>query len=404
MVRTLGSIWVLFAGLVLGLIAGVSTAHADLERNFAGSVQLDYLAVVTETEARDRGYDASTVELSLKLAIDHGSGISSQIKLCYACHGLEFGMAFFDMRFADELNIRVGRFTPAFGEFPLRHDPANHRTSDKPLAYDMGRMLRIDEWNLGVLPAPWVDNGIEINGSRFFGDSQIDYAVYAIGGPRQGGDPRQSRSSDGVSDFSFFSSATPFYVDNNSRPSLGGRLGATLAFGDISSVSLGISGMGGHYDHRNELAFAVVGADLVLRLSRILIRAEYLVRRTEIGLGDNPAATFAPDVNGDFNEYFDKHGFDFEIEQPIGKLDLIARFDGLRRAGPVPLSSRLAPDSSINRYTFAASYRLRAGLRLKTSVEYYDFNNVRNNNYPAGGGLIDFKDEIALHFGVAGPF
>lgn len=55
---------------------------------------------------------------------------------------------------ADELNFRVGRLTPAFGSFPLRHDPANHRTSDKPLPYDMGRMLRFREWNEGVLPAP----------------------------------------------------------------------------------------------------------------------------------------------------------------------------------------------------------------------------------------------------------
>ena len=66
-------------------------------------------------------------------------------------------MAFFDLRVNDELNFRVGRFTPAFGEFPLRHDPANHRTSDKPLPYDMGRMLHLQEFNLGVLPAPWGD-------------------------------------------------------------------------------------------------------------------------------------------------------------------------------------------------------------------------------------------------------
>src|SRR5688572_27408069 len=92
-------------------------------------------------------------------------------------------MAFFDLRVADELNFRVGRFTPSFGEFPLRHDPANHRTSDKPLVYDMGRMLRLREWGMSVLPAPYVDHGLEINGTHWFGDDvQLDYAVYGVAG------------------------------------------------------------------------------------------------------------------------------------------------------------------------------------------------------------------------------
>ena len=60
----------------------------------------------------------------------------------------------------------------------MRHDPANHNTSDKPLVYDMGRMLRLRQWNEGVLPAPWVDNGVEINGTHFFGKrAQFDYAA-----------------------------------------------------------------------------------------------------------------------------------------------------------------------------------------------------------------------------------
>ena len=74
---------------------------------------------------------------------------SANVKVCVACHGLEVGMAYVDLRAADELNVRVGRFTPAFGSFPLRHDPANHRTSDKPLPYDMGRMLALQRLERG---------------------------------------------------------------------------------------------------------------------------------------------------------------------------------------------------------------------------------------------------------------
>ncbi|MEJ7601385.1 MAG: hypothetical protein WKG01_26010 [Kofleriaceae bacterium] len=153
-------------------------------RNFAGSVQLDYLALTRRTTP-DKVFSGPTVELSLKLAIDLGHRVSANVKICYACHGFEVGMAYFDLRIVDAFNVRVGRFTPALGSFPQRHDPANHSTSDKPLAYDMGRMVRFRDWNEGVLPAPWVDNGIEINGSYAFGKrAQLDYAVYTLAGPK----------------------------------------------------------------------------------------------------------------------------------------------------------------------------------------------------------------------------
>src|SRR5688500_16386175 len=170
--------------VAIAIAAPARRGAADqLERNFAGSIQLDYLAIATESVGRDLALDAATFEGSLKLTQDFGDALSASVKLCVGCHGIETGMAFFDLRVADELSFRVGRFTPQFGSFPVRHDPANHRTSDKPLPYDMGRMLRLSEWNLGVLPAPWVDNGVEVSGAHFFSDAvQLDYAVYAVGG------------------------------------------------------------------------------------------------------------------------------------------------------------------------------------------------------------------------------
>src|SRR5206468_578425 len=143
-----------------------STAAADRMRTFAGSIQLDYLAT-TDPHARQSTLDGSTVELSLKLVVDLGHSASATVKACFACHGFEAGMAYVELRSSDELRLRIGRMTPAFGAFPQRHDPANHNTSDKPLPYDMGRMLRLREWNEGVLPTPWVDNGIELVGTHF---------------------------------------------------------------------------------------------------------------------------------------------------------------------------------------------------------------------------------------------
>ncbi len=360
--------------LAASIVAGVSAMAAadDFERNF-------------EEVARDHALDGATVELSLKLAMDFGENVSSNVKVCVACHGLEVGMAFFDLRVADELNFRVGRFTAAFGEFPLRHDPANHRTSDKPLPYDMGRMLRIAEYNMSVLPAPWVDNGVEVNGTHFFGDTaQVDYAVYAVGGPRGSADALDF-------DYKLSRSADIFYIDNNSRPVVGGRLAMAWLWTDFV-LHLGASAMTGTYDPNNELDFLLVGGELVMRLWKSFFRAEVLSRKTEMSLGENPAERFryGPGMDGAFDPYFVKDGFYTELEVPVGRFDFVLRWDGLRRRGNVPRTSELRSESAVLRYTAAASYVLRYALRLKLSGEVYDFS--------------DFEDEVVIHLGVAGPF
>jgi hypothetical protein len=370
--------------VVVAAAAAPARADTKIERNFAGSIQLDYMAVPTTSVGRTLGLDSATVEVSLKVSQDFGDHVSASVKLCVACHGVEAGMASFDLRLTDELRFRVGRFTPQFGAFPLRHDPANHRTSDKPLPYDMGRMLRTADFNMGILPSPWVDNGLEISGAHFFSDSvQVDYAVYAVGGPRASSgaldfDYRQSRSSDS------------YYVDNNSRPSLGAR----LAFNVVTSnarVTAGASAMAGTYDPENELEYAIVGADLVLQLWRVLLRAEYLARRTEMAISADPAQQFkyGPGKTGRYDPYVLRQGFYAELEVPLtSRIDAILRWDGLRRQGNVVRSSELRSDSALLRYTVGTSVKLGGATRLKLSGELYDFS--------------DFKDEVAIHLAVAG--
>jgi len=108
-------------------------ARHDDGLTFAGSLQLDYLGVPTESSPRAFTLDGATVELSLKLTKDFSKNASASVKVCFACHGFEAGLAVVELRAADELRVRAGRMTPAFGAFPQRHDPANHMTSDKPL-------------------------------------------------------------------------------------------------------------------------------------------------------------------------------------------------------------------------------------------------------------------------------
>jgi hypothetical protein len=369
----------------VAVLAAASPARAEkTERNFAGSIQLDYMTVPTESIARKLALDAATAEVSLKVTQDFGDRMSASIKLCVACHGVETGMAYFDLRVADELSFRVGRFTPQFGAFPIRHDPANHRTSDKPLPYDMGRMLRLTDWNMGILPSPWVDNGLEVSGSHFFSEAvQLDYAAYAIGGPRAANDAADF-------DYKLSRSGELYYVDNNSRPSVGARLALNLIHAK-TTVTAGLSAMGGTYDPENKLSYAIAGADLLVQVSRIFIRAEYLVRRTEMALGEDPSARFkyGPGKNGKYDPYFLKQGFYAEVEVPLSdRVDGIVRWDGLRRQGNVLRTSELRSDAALLRYTLGASIRLSGATRLKLSGEAYDFS--------------DFQDEIALHVAIAG--
>ncbi|MCA9516801.1 MAG: hypothetical protein KC635_17790 [Myxococcales bacterium] len=370
-------------------VAAVAVARdgrgADL--GFAGSVQLDYLLLPTEETGRDITFDGFTTELSMTVTLDVSDGISGRVKTCYGCHGFEIGSAFIDFRPTDWLSIRAGRFVPAFGDFPERHDPANHLTSDKPLPYDMGRMVRLRDWNMSILPAPYVDSGLQASAHATLGDTvDLDAHAYVVGGLRAGS---------GAVDVDFIQSRSRdlYYVDNNSRPTVGGRLSGRVYLGSGASVTLGASGMYGTYDPDNELDLLVLGADLVVRVDRWAFRAEYLLRRTKMALGDDPAATFryGPGKDGEYDPYMLKDGFYAELTAPIGDVvELVGRVDGLRRLGNVPVTSPLRSESAVLRYTAGMNLQFERSWRVKLSGELYDFS--------------DFEDEVGVHLGVVGAF
>ena len=367
------------------LLGALLPRAAGQERNFAGSLQTNYLWVASDRDAFEHTFDGFTNELSLKVAADFSDNVSANVKLCYGCHGVELGMAFADLRVVDELNFRVGRFSPAFGDFPLRHDPANHRTSDKPLPYDMGRMLRMREFNLGVLPAPYVDQGVEINGTHWFGQVvQLDYAVHAVSGLRAGQDDL---------DLDFVRSRSLYYVDDNSEPALGGRLALTFDMSEQLLATVGASLLAGRPDPERERSYTIGGFDLYLRVGELDLHAEYLLRRTELPIGDDPDTRFryGPGEDGEYDDYFLKDGFYVELNLPLWtRLELVARFDGLRRIGNVGINSPLRKNSGVLRYTAGANFVLDGSVRLKLSAELYDFT--------------DFSDELAINAGAVAAF
>lgn len=375
--------------VAIAVSSAAAIASAETHRTIAGSLQLDYLVVPTDLHIRTSTFDGMTAELSLKMNIDFTSNASATVKVCFACHGFEAAAAFVDLRAADELSVRIGRLTPEFGSFPQRGDPANHHTNDKPLPYDMGRMLHHTDWNEGILPAPWVDNGVELVGTRFVGAGRVDYAAYILSGPKGAADAADL-------DFVASRSGNEYYVDNNSEPVFGARLsGAVDLDSDGHAITFGTSFMTGRYDPDRHLAFAIAGADLVANLDGIVIRTEYLARRTDMAVtvpGVDPATRwkYGPGSDGRYDDHFFKHGFYAEAEVPIGRVDAFARFDGLLRFGNVLADSTLSSRSTLLRYTAGAAIRISDSIRLKTSVEYYQFN--------------DLPDDLALHIGVATPF
>jgi hypothetical protein len=320
------------------------------------------------------------------VAVDVTEKLSANVKVCHGCHGFELPMAYFDFRLADELNVRIGRFSPSFGHFNLRHDPANHASSDKPLPYDMGRMIRWSTWNLGVLPSPFPDNGLEIGGTHWFGDRvQMDYASYAVAGFRA-----EQQSID--IEWSHSYSQTSLLVDNNGRPAVGARLAFTLRVGEANDLTAGASVMYGTYDPENRLAYTIAGGDLSARIGRTQLRFEYLMRRQAFDL---PAGMLKYPVGG--FQIFDKHGAYMEVERLVTEsLTLVGRADGLYRVGNVLASSNLERRSWIGRLTGGATLAVIPGWRIKASAEMWAF--------PPGPmqGLATY--ELALHLALVGTF
>jgi hypothetical protein len=236
-----------------------------------------------------------------------------------------------------------------------------------------------------VLPAPYVDQGVELDGTHWFGQHvQLDYALHAVGGLREGGDDL---------DLDFVRSRSAYYVDNNSEPAIGGRLALTFDISEQLLLTLGASALAGRPDPERERSYAIGGFDVYLRVGELDLHAEYLLRRTKLPLGSDPDTRFryGPGSDGEYDDYFLKDGFYVELNLPLWtRLELVARFDGLRRLGNVAINSPLRKDSGVLRYTAGANVVLDGSVRLKISGEVYDFT--------------DFEDEVAVNVGAVAAF
>jgi hypothetical protein len=354
--------------------------------NFAGSIYVNQPTLVTEAQGQEKrellgdttyGMNA---EAAFKVVAEVQDHVSASAKVCYGCHGFMADMAYFDWTIADQFNVRAGRFPVPFGEFYLRHDPANHRSATKPLPYEMGRMLRRNQFNLAVLPEPYPDNGVELFGTFRGETAELSYSAYAVSGLK--GDAA-------TGDLDFIRSRSEYVADNNRSPTAGGRL--TLAFPNLPVAAwrwfaLGLSGMWGHYDDDDELTYLLGGLDLYTRVQKINLRGEVMFRRTEI---PNAQASYRNTLQ---DLYVQRDGFYVEVDGPLADhFEWLARFDGFRRSGALPVASTLeSTDSRIYRYTGGFNILPTTGIKLKLSYEYWHFS--------------DFPAAQIVHTGLVGTF
>jgi hypothetical protein len=173
----------------------------------------------------------------------------------------------------------------------------------------------------------------------------------------------------------------------------------TQKLGSLSDFTAGASGMYGTYDHGNELSYAIIGADLSIRIQRTSIRLEYLARRTEMDTSDPSLVEFRPNSS---KSSFWKQGAYVEVEQRVtNALDLLVRADGLYRTGnfaaaaadaddEVPLSDK----SYILRYTLGGAYAFDRAFRMKVSAELWQFSDAED----------DHKSAVSTHVAFVGTY
>jgi hypothetical protein len=388
MMPRLALVVMIIVGALLGAFFPRSAWAVD--HSLSGSVQLDYHFVPTapDANARSDAFDGFTTEATVKLTADISDHLSAGVKICFGCHGFEADMAYAEYRFGEAFGIRAGRFSPSFGAFNLRHDPANHGLSSKPLPYDMGRMLRMSTWNMSVLPSPFPDNGVEVGGSLWpASEIQLDYAAYAVSGFKAGND---------ATDLDWVQSRSPslYYVDNNGRPTVGGRLATTARLGSTSDLTVGASAMYGTFNPANTLTYAIVGGDFSVRVDKTTLRAEYLVRRQQFDASD--PTRFKYSVSLERGDFTTKHGAYVEIEQGVTPLvSVLGRVDGMARYGNVEATSLLSDGSTVERLTLGALLRFEHSLRLKVSTELWKFsdNDLRGQD-----------KAVSIHTAVVGAF
>lgn len=338
------------------------------------SLGVSYGALLVEPK-HDRSMPNEGIngEFALSGRVTHrDSGVSANLRVCWGCHGLELEEATFQWRPVEFFVVRAGRMNVHAGSYNARHDFNARPTISKPLTRGMGNMVRQAEFNQGVLPAPYVDNGINLALDLDFGAGSLRLDGFVLTGLEgTGNDIDFDRSRD--------------FPDNNAEPSLGAALGLELPV-----LSLNLAYLWGNYDADARRSYQIASADLRAHLGPVTIDAEVAWRQTQHTRAGSPGG----------EDQFWKWGWWVQVGwQVIGGLHITGAVDSLAVKDMYLAGFGLTPDPAfavtddnnrIVRGTLGVSYTTVGGVLLRLNGEYWEFS--------------DFNDAWVVQAGIGWAF
>jgi hypothetical protein len=314
-------------------------------------------------------------EFSMSARVTHrDSGLGLGVRACWGCHGIELEQAYLEWKPLPVFALKAGRMRVAAGSYNARHDFNTRRTISKPLTRTMGNMVRQDEFNLGVLPAPYVDNGLSF---------EFGLETPVLGWTLEGMVMAGLKGPAAANDIDFVQSRQ--FADVNNEPALGARMGFELPM-----VSLNFSYLWGNYDPEGRRSYNIVSADARLRLGAVTIDGEFAWRETEF--------SNAGSAGGE--AHFQKFGWVVVVDwQVFGGLSLTGAVDALYVTniflsdfGPTPNPAVAITDDKnrILRMLGGVSYTTIGGLLFRVNAEFWEFS--------------DFNDAWVIQAGIGWAF
>ena len=358
--------------------AGQEQEKEELPRwTVQGTFYTDISAVSADKHERDPiPEEGITGEYSVGATYHADKTFSVTVRACVGCHSFELQSAYFDWEMNPGWSLRAGRIPVPFGGFSRRTSPSHVESATKPLAYIMGGMVREEQFNMGIVPAPFIDNGASLTGTMWVNSSSKVTLEMAVVRGLKGFSP----------DIDF--EASRDYEDFNGEPAVAGRL-----LFSTDTIITGASFTWGRYDIEGELDYLMASVEFQVRFGQWNLRMEGLMRETDYFTPD----AFSPARDLETSR---RSAYIVQVDGPL--TDTVRGFvlhDYLKvediflgPAGPTAMPSPLTTDdtNSIFRVAGGVVYAARAGLQVKGSVEYWD---------PS-----DFEKALVFHLGVVAEY
>ncbi|HZN62513.1 MAG TPA: hypothetical protein VFC90_08925 [Planctomycetota bacterium] len=377
-------------GMFLGVLALPAMAQADREKKPApkeqeefprwtvsGTFYTDMSAVEADKHERDPiPEEGITGEYSLGATYHADKSFTVTVRACVGCHSFELQSAYFDWNVDPTWTVRAGRIPVPFGGFSRRTNPSHVESGTKPLPYIMGGMVRQEQFNMGIVPAPFIDNGAAVTGTFWVSRSATLSVETALVRGLKGFSP----------DLDF--EASRDFEDSNGEPAVAARVLLTA-----DPFTTGASVTWGRYDANAELEYFMASVELQVRFGQWSLRLEGVMRDTEYFTPD--AFSAARDL-----ETSRRQAYVVQLDGPVtDSWRVFVLHDYMRvedvflgPAGPSAVESPLTTDNSnaTARVATGFVYSARAGLQVKASIEYWD--------------PTDFETAIVFHLGVVAEY